>query len=402
MITWITNPTKKRIIRELRKILYEHPRYRGDSENVYNKYSFESRPQRGIFVNATSGDRVRLSADNYMGRDSSFCMLAPVQNFPNTTLEWIRENYALLEQYSKKRDIFPSPPGVYIIKVCQVPNEARSVPGQFTVRPILTVTDEPLIVFSGPGDIESQLSRENIYPGSVRLWLEGTHPLLVNVDYHVDDATGAITFLKNPPTGLTIYADYRYETGEQGPFPFFLEESNETAIPGVVLAFGDRAQNGDQMAIAITADRTEVAEIFGGKFEIHFELVVFSRDSEDREKLSDYMIAKILERQNKLGFEGLELLDISPGGENEEVYNQDEDAYYYESSVALSMRVDWETRIALPIEIFRVETTSQTEEQQAGYLDGTVLSDLLKTGTPVDMAGVSTVIGNKIGYARIR
>lgn len=402
MITWITNPTKKRVIRELRKILYDHPRYRGDSENVYNKYSFKSRPQRGIFVNSTSSDRVRLSADNYVGRHSSFCMLTQVENAPNTTIEWVRENSALLEKYSVKRDVFPSPPGVYFIEIQSVPNEPRSVPGFFTVNPVLTVTDEPLIVFSGPGDLEAQLSRDSVHPGSVRLWLEGTRPLLVDVDYSVDYASGAVTFLKVPPTGFTVFADYRYETGMQGPFPFFLEESNETAIPGVVLAFGDRAQECDRMAVVVTQDRTDVADVFGGKFETSFELVVFSRDSEDREKMSDYVVAKILERQNDLGFDGLELLDVSPGGESEEVYNSDEDTYYYESPVALSLRVDWETRISLPTEIFRAETTSKGEEQTSGYLDGTVVSDLLKAGKPLDLLGVPAVIGRDIGYERTR
>jgi hypothetical protein len=83
---WLTNALKKRVIKELRKILYDHPRYRADSNNVQNKYAFEERPQRGIIVNDASADRVRLSADNYMGRITSFVMQTPVENKPGTTL----------------------------------------------------------------------------------------------------------------------------------------------------------------------------------------------------------------------------------------------------------------------------------------------------------------------------
>jgi len=403
VITWITNPTKKRIIRELKRILYEHPRYRQDSENVYNKYSFESRPQRGVFVNSTSADRVYLSADNYVGRLSSFCMQTPVGNHPNTTLEWIRENFALLEQYSPRRDVFPSPPGVYIVEVIRLPDEARYVPGQFTIRPILTVTDEPLITFGSVSNLEAQLSRDNLYPGSARLWLDGRRPLLVDVDYYIDYPSGAVTFLRTPPVGLTVFVDYRYETGIQGPFPFFYEESNITAIPGVVMAFGDRAQLGDKFAIVVTSDRTDVAEVYGGKFEVNFELISFNRDAEDREKMSDHIVAKILERQNVLGFEGLQLLNISPGGENEEVYNQTDDTYYYESSIALSLRVDWETWVPLPIEVFRAEMVSKAEEEQTGYLDGSVVVDLVRpAGSAIEIAGTPAVIGNYIGYERMR
>ena len=93
MKNFLTNPTKKRVIREIKRILYDHPRYRADSENVQNKFSFDERPQRGVIVNGTSADRVRLSADNYVGRLSSYVMLTNVENFPGTSLEWVRENY---------------------------------------------------------------------------------------------------------------------------------------------------------------------------------------------------------------------------------------------------------------------------------------------------------------------
>src|SRR6202034_1242865 len=100
------------------------------------------------------------------------------------------------------------------------------------------------------------------------------------------------------------------------------------------------AELGDQMAIKIGSRRREVANVFGGKFETTFELIVFSRDAEDRDKMSDYIIEKILEIQNRIGFEGLELLSVSPGGESEDVFVQEIDDYYYESSVSLTIRVD--------------------------------------------------------------
>ena len=149
-------------------------------------------------------------------------------------------------------------------------------------------------------------------------------------------------------------------------------------IPGVVLAFGDRTQECDKFNITITEERTDVAEIYGGKFEMTFDLIAFSKDSEDREKLSDYIVMSILDRQSRLGFEGIELLNISPGGENEDVFNAETDEYFYESSIAVTFRVDWQIYHPLPVSIWRGEFTSREEEQAKGHLDGTYTYDLLK------------------------
>lgn len=399
----LTSATKKRLIWELKKILYEHPRYRSDSENVRNKFSFEERPQRGVIINGTSADRVRLSANNYVGRLKSFVGHSPAKNHLGTSLEWVKENQLYLEKVSPTRNVFPSPPGVYLLKILTLPNDPRNIPGTFILQPNLTVTDEPLIQFASDTDTIGQLSRENIYSGSIQLWLDGKHPLLYGVDYTADYDSGAITFLKTPPVGSTVFADYRYQIEDQGPFQFKNETTNLTAIPGAILAFGDRIQECDEIEIIVTESRAEVADVFGGKFEVHFDLIVFARDSEDREKLNDYIVAKILERQNYWGFEGIELIDVAPGGESEEIYNEELDAYYYDGSIALSMRVDWEIHVPLVITSTRTDPISKTEEQNKGFLDGSYTWDQLQAiSDPSQIAGMDIIIGKNIGYEHVR
>ena len=402
MKNWLTAATKRRVIELLRSILTTHPRYENDAKNVQNKFSFQERPQRGIIVTNASASRVVLSAQNYIGRLNSFLMQFPVGTSPGTSLEWVRENQSLLEQFSRERNVFPSPPGVYILKITKLPDVARSIPGEFILDPILTVTNEPLIIFNSAVDTIGHLSRENLYPGSVRLWLDGRRPLLDGVDYEVNDTSGEVTFLKTTPIGEVVFADYRYVTDTQGPFYFKEEVFNTTALPGAVLAFGDRPRDCDQIAIVVTEDRTSVAELFGGKFEVNFDLTVFARDAEDREKMSDYVVVKVLEAQDSLGFEGLELLDISPTGESEEIYNAEIDDYYYDGSVSITFRVDWETQVPLPIQVFRFEGTSKEEEQSKGYLDGTyTLNQIIATADPTQLAGISLILGHDIGYSRV-
>ena len=389
------------MIGEIRQMMEAHPKYRGDAKNVYNKFSFKERPARGVIVENSTAERAKLSAQNYVGRLKSYVMLTPFENAPGTTIEWVRENYALLEKYSKRRDIFPSHPGVYIVSIMSLPDQARDIPGKFMLKPHMTVNGEPLFIISDPVCPEAQLGNFPIYNGALRLWLYGRRPLLQDVDYSVDWEHGVITFLKQLPNNAAIDADYRYIVPDQGPFDFMYEQSNITAIPGAVLAFGDRAQLDDKLAIVVTSSRADVAEVYGGRFETNFSLNVFSKDAEDREKLSDYLVGRVLESQNAWGFEGIELLDITPGGENETVYNQEIDDYYYESSVSMSLRVDWESYIPLPIQNFRIEQTSKSEEDEHGYADGTVEYDLLHIGTKADMAGSVVSIGKQSTFSRI-
>lgn len=399
MKNFLTGPTKKRLIEELRQILYAHPRYREDSQNVQNKFAFKQRPQRGIIVNNASADRVRLSADNYMGRLSSFVMQAMVGNHAGTSIEWVTENKSLLEQYSPSRDVFPSPPGVYLLEVLTCPDDARGVPGTFSVEPVLTVSDELLLVFGQ----EAQLSRQGLYDGALRLWIDGRVPLLAGIDFTVDYVEGLVTFLKPVPPGINIYADYRYVLPVQSPYYFKTEETNYTAIPGAVLAFGDRHVVGDRIAVVVGQTRAETAEVYGGKFEVNFELVLFARDPEDREKMVDYVVVSILERQNQLGFDGLELLDVSPGGETEEVYVTEIDDYYYDGAVNVGIRVDWEVYVPLPVEVFRIETVSRRQETESTVLGDNGESDLVRIKEREwELAGIASVGRNFPTFERIR
>lgn len=401
MKSLLTNPVKERVIRELKAILYNHPKYREDSERVQNKFSFKERPQRGIIVTDASAERVRLSSDNYVGSLSSFCMLTWANERLNSnSIEWVRENFPLMETFSRNRTVFPSPAGVYTVTVTRVPDVSRKIPGQFTVTPVLDEQDEQLITFQDTMDTSAQLTRENVFPGSLRLWLDSRTLLIPDVDYSVDYETGAIIFLRAVPVHRSILANYRYKSPATGPYDFWNESTNVDAIPGVVMAFGDRVEIGTEQMVVVTNQRQDVAQVYGGKFELNFSLTLFTRDSEDREKMSDYVVVEFLRLQNNLAFEGLELLDISPNGESEDVYDSTDGSYFYETSLALSIRSDWEIQIPLPITIQRAEQHTRTEELTHGHLDGTYVDDLVQIRT---LSGQNIAIraSNVLTYERI-
>jgi len=349
MVTWLNNATKRNIIQVLRDIMGEHPRYRGDKDNVQNKFSFDERPSRGIIVNGTSADRVVLSADNYMGREKSFVMHAPANGKNGNTVEWVRENANVLAQKSANSSLFPAAPGAYSFKVLSVPDDARNIPGTLSVTPNFTVYGDDLITIRYPDAAEAQLNRTNIYEDSLRLYLDGRILLKPDFDYTVDYTSGLITFKREMPEGIEVTADYRYSAPTVSPVFFKREEFKVDIIEGAVIAFGDRCEVDDEFVIVVTEDRAETADVFGGKFEIDFDLIAFSKDAEDREKLADYITMSVMNRQIKLSNMGMELLEIAPGGENEDIYNNETDSYYYETNLRLRLRVEWSTYIPLPM-----------------------------------------------------
>lgn len=398
----LTNPIKERVIHELKTILYNHPKYREDSEFVQNKFSFSERPKRGIVIDGVSAERVRLSADNYVGSLSSFCMLTWADEKPTSnSLEWIRENFQVLEKISPNRSIFPASPGVYVITVTKVPDVGAKIPGEFSIDPSLDEENETLITFQDSSDTYAQLSRLGVLPASLRLWLNGKVLLIPNVDYTYNSDTGEIHFIRNVPVHETVSAFYRYSDTPIHGIQFWPESTNTTAIPGVILAFGERIELGCKQAVVVTDKRVPVAQVFGGKFELNFNLTLFTRDAEDREKMTDYVVLQFLRLQNNLAFEGIELMDISPGGENEDVYDQTDGTYFYESSISLSLRSDWEIQVPLPITLARVENHSREQELEFGHLDGTYIDDLVKVQT-LSGQSISIRTGDNLSYERIR
>lgn len=397
----LTNPIKERVIHELKTILYNHPKYREDSEFVQNKFSFSERPKRGIVIDGVSAERVRLSADNYVGSLSSFCMLTWADEKPTSnSIEWIRENFQVLEKISSDRSVFPTSPGVYIVTITKLPEIGTRTPGEFSVDPYLDEENETLITFQDSSDTHAQLSRIDIVPGSLRLWLNTKVLLIPNVDYLYDPGTGSIQFIRNVPVSDTVSAFYRYHGTPTHNIPFMPESSNTTAIPGVTIVFGERLELGCKQAIVVTDKRVPVAQVFGGKFELNFSLTIFTRDAEDREKMTDYVVLQFMRLQNNLAFEGIELLDISPGGENEDVFDQTDGTYFYESTVSLSLRSDWEVQVPLPITLARIENHSREQELEFGHLDGTYIDDLVTVRTLTGQS-LSIKSGGGLSYERI-
>ena len=103
---------------------------------------------------------------------------------------------------------------------------------------------------------------------------------------------------------------------------------------------------------------------FKGKFEVSFDMDVIARDPGQMEEIADLVIMYLWgQKKPMLENEGIEILDISMGGEAEDTYDETADLFYYTASLSVQLRADWETHLPLPLTISKVtQVTADGEE----------------------------------------
>jgi len=131
----LTGALKRRFIEELRRYWSYHPKYRDDLV-IQGKFSFKERPQHGIIVKTSGGNRVDFSADNYIGIIESYCLLTKVKNKPGLSCEWVREDSTAIQNNNGQ---FPSLPGFYYVDI--VEENGSNV---FYVDPLINIFHEPV------------------------------------------------------------------------------------------------------------------------------------------------------------------------------------------------------------------------------------------------------------------
>jgi len=182
-------------------------------------------------------------------------------------------------------------------------------------------------------------------------------------DYTVDYNTGGLTLLGRYYPRTTLTADYRYAAPTIGPIPFYWNTVDFSTLPGIVLAFGKRARTNDKVAVVVYGERTDTARAFGGKNEVTFELDVISQDSTQMEEIADLALMYLWAvKKPLLESEGIELLDVSIGGEAEEAYDETADMPFYTASLTVQFRADWEIHVPLPLTISKSTAVSAATE----------------------------------------
>jgi hypothetical protein len=141
---------------------------------------------------------------------------------------------------------------------------------------------------------------------------------------------------------MGLSADYRYPGEATGPWKVLPQAGINKAIPGCVLVFGRRYQKGDRWAVVVNPIREESYLEYGGKWELSIDIDIIARDVNSQAEIADqtamFLWANL--RPNLID-EGIDLQDVSMGGESEEVYDENADDYFYNSSLSMTVQTDW-------------------------------------------------------------
>lgn len=359
----MTEGLKRLIVDELRAFWSTHPKYRDDLvQNIQGKFSFEERPQYGIVIKTSGGNRVDLSADNYVGMIESYVYLTRVVDKPGLSIEWVREDATAIQNNGGR---FPSPPGVYFIDVFD--------DDKFYVDPLLDVYHEQVTQLD---PVTAQL--QNIpLAGTLRLFeMPAGYMLHEGTNYTLDQApdgklTGGITLVAPMGHGRYLQADYRHPSGSSGPHTIVEMHANNTAIPGVVLAFGRRVEKGDQLAVVVQDIRRPSALEYGGKWELSLDIDIIARDVYSQQEIADMTVIYLWGiLRSRLSFQGVEIIDVGLGGESEEVYDEAGDDYFYNASLTMTCSTDWSIHVPLDQWLrMATPTTLAAAKQFAGMSD---------------------------------
>lgn len=376
MYNRLTSAIKKRIIEELRRYWSYDPVYRDDLVgHIQGKYSFRQRPCMAIILKGASANHIAMAADNFQGTVVSYCHATKVGDYNGGALEWILEDARAI---ADNGGVFPSTAGIYYIDIREETintygtDELRRV---FYVDPLHDVIDEQPAQLTA---FTHQLTNYPIHAGSLRLFeLPGNIPMVEDINYTVDATTGVITLPSPLPTGVFLSADYRYPGTSTGPHLIKENHTHTTAIPGVVLAFGRRIEAGDVMAVIVGDRREAVALEYGGRWNLSLDLDVMALDLIAQGEITDRTLVYLQGvLRSRLSGEGIEIMEVSHGGESEEIYDETADDYFYNASISMSLETEWSIHVPVDKVIRQVvPQTSADIAAAAAMSDDELITD---------------------------
>ena len=241
------------------------------------------------------------------------------------------------------------PQGIYYVEMVSQ--------NSFIVDPLFVIDNEVLTNNYNGSQTQFQIQNYPLLPTPIDVYRDQRMELIQGTEYTVDTDTGLLTLI-NPtmPSGTILTVSYKYPGASRGPFPLVKDRSNNQAIKGVVIAFEQGIEEGDKQAIIIRDTREQVAQAFGGKWDLSLSLNVYARDPSQREELSDVLVSVLWEGlKPRLDREGIVVKNVSHGGETEELYNESSQDYYYSSTISLDLETDWELHKPLPFAFRRFD-----------------------------------------------
>ena len=337
MFQHLTLAVRDRMIKELQEYWQDHPRYTTLAQNIQGKFAFDERPQFGMVVKTGGASNQVLSPDNFIATVKGHVVLASVLGKKSVSIEWVRES------------TFVTPrKGVYHIKISRYP-------GEDLYRHAMTIDvyqyqKEDVLVFTDPTTIE--LLEEPV-GNSFRLIEDPSGRLLEATEYNRNGTT--VTLTEAVPRGLSLRAQYTYKEDDQiTTNEVWPDQVYREIIPGCLIAIGRWIEDGDEQIIIVEEERQATYHEYGGRWDISVDIDLVTRDVHSQADIADRTVVWLWSAlRPKLANLGLEVTDVSLGGEGEEVYDDNADDYFYTASMSLSIQADWFVHFPLVIPLLR-------------------------------------------------
>ena len=343
----VSNAVKKRLCQVFQEIVSTHPIF--EKTKVYTKFPQEERPKTAIIVRATSGGSQKLGLDNFITTQVGFSTLANLKGIPGDSLEWVRDDQENLDKIS--------PPGFYIVKITAHDPETNNF--TFVVDPYLIVDDEQTTIKFIKGKEGIQLKNTPVNPNSDVVYSQSyKFEFKRNIDYTIDYQSGEILFSEPVDKKYTpIVVDYQILSSQKGPFTTEYYMLDNIAVPGVILAFGDRLKVGDEQVVVVEKMQREVAKVYGGRWQLNIDLIGLAQDPDQQERLVDFAVTSLWARyQDILVNEGMSITDFSLSGESEDLEVEIPEEYNFAGGISFTMETDWELHVPMIAEVRRVNT----------------------------------------------
>lgn len=337
MFHHLTLAVRDRMIKELQEYWQDHPRYTTLAKNIQGKYAFDERPQFGMIVKTGGASNVVLSPDNFIATVKGSVVLASVVGKKSVSIEWVRES------------TFKTPKkGIYHLKFAKALSED---PYKFVItQDVYQQQREDLLVFTNPTTIE--LLEEPV-ENSFKLIENPSGRLLEPTEYTRNGTT--VSLVEEVPRGLSLRAQYTYkEPDAPDPYVVWPDQVYRDLIPGCLVAIGRWIEDGDEQIIVVEESNQATYHEYGGRWDISVDIDLVTRDVHSQADIADRTVVWLWSTlRPKLSSLGLDISDVSLGGEGEEVYDDNADDYFYTASMSLSIQADWFVHFPLVLPLMR-------------------------------------------------
>ena len=353
----ITNSIKKRLVLVFDDILKDHPMFR-EQVDVFTRFPDEERPKQAVLIRSISGGNQKMGLGNFAGIHRGICSLANFKGSNAASIEWVKEDTKNIEKIGA--------PGYYIVKITQGSSEENQF--KFNVTPYFQIDDEVLDIVSIRGSDGALLKNSPVNPYSEKIFAHSGETLRRDFDYTINYGSSEIIFnepVKNEFDQILIDYQIIGNTSEECDIKMY--EFNGSAIPSVLIAFGDRIKTGDEQIVIVEKEFREVANIMTGRWTLTADIFVVAQDPDTQERLADYLITKLwADWEDNLIDDGIYVHDFSLGGEVEDLEVEVAEEYNFTSSISVTIDVDWEVHHPIINEIRNINLNYGEDSFKSG------------------------------------